>query len=82
MSIWKEREHKLDDNIVGNDDGTMDSLCGCGILKLLNVLRMRSQVKLLEYIVRTWNPEQQYFEVGAHVLTLEVEEIYFLTGLS
>ena len=29
-----------------------------------------------------WNPEQQYFEVGAHVLTIEVEDIYFLTGLS
>ena len=28
-----------------------------------------------------WNPEQQYFEVGAHVLTIEVEDIYFLTGL-
>ena len=29
-----------------------------------------------------WNSEQQYFEVGAHVLTIEVEDIYFLTGLS
>ena len=29
-----------------------------------------------------WNPEQQYFEVGTHVLTVEVEDIYFLTGLS
>ena len=29
-----------------------------------------------------WNLEQQYFEVGYHVLTIEVEDIYFLTGLS
>ena len=29
-----------------------------------------------------WNPEQQYFEVGSHVLTVEVEYIYFLTELS
>ena len=29
-----------------------------------------------------WNPEQQYFEVGAQILTVEVEDIYFLTGLS
>ena len=29
-----------------------------------------------------WNLEQQYFEVGAHVLTIEVEDIYFLTSLS
>ena len=29
-----------------------------------------------------WNPEQQYFEVEAHVLTIDVEDIYFLNGLS
>ena len=29
-----------------------------------------------------WNPEQQYFEVGPHVLTIEVEDIYFLIGFS
>ena len=29
-----------------------------------------------------WNPKKQYFEVGAHILTIEVEDIYFLTGLS
>ena len=29
-----------------------------------------------------WNLEQQYFEVGAHILTIDVEEIYLLTGLS
>ena len=29
-----------------------------------------------------WNLEQQYFEVGTHVLTIEVEEIYFLMGIS
>ena len=29
-----------------------------------------------------WNLEQQYFEVGAHILKIEVEDIYFLTGLS
>ena len=43
---------------------------------------MSSHVRLCEYIVRMWNSEQQYLEVGAHVLTVEVEEIYFLTGLS
>ena len=29
-----------------------------------------------------WNLEKQYFDVGAHILTVEVEDIYFLTGLS
>ena len=29
-----------------------------------------------------WNPEHQHFEVGPHILTIEVEDIYFLIGLS
>ena len=29
-----------------------------------------------------WNLDQQYFKVGTHVFTIEVEDIYFLTGLS
>ena len=41
---------------------------------------MVSHERLLEHILRMWNPEQQYFEVGAHILTVEVEDIYFLTG--
>ena len=38
--------------------------------------------RLLEHILRMWNPEQQYFKVGAHILIVEVEDIYFLNGLS
>ena len=29
-----------------------------------------------------WNPKQQYFEVGVHIITVEVKDIYFLTSLS
>ena len=29
-----------------------------------------------------WNPEKKYFEVGALILTVEVEDIYFMTDLS
>ena len=42
---------------------------------------MVSHECLLEHILCMWNLEKQYFEVGAHVLTIEVEDIYFLTGL-
>ena len=43
---------------------------------------MREHVRLLDHLIRMWNPNEQYFEVGGHILTLEVEEIYFLTRLS
>ena len=29
-----------------------------------------------------WNLELHHFEVGAHIMTVEVEDIYFLTGFS
>jgi hypothetical protein len=43
---------------------------------------MRAQVRLLEYLVRMWDPDQQVFNVGAHTLSIDIEDIYFLTGLS
>ena len=39
-------------------------------------------MRLLEYILRMWNPEEQYFKVWDHILTVEVQYIYFLTELS
>jgi hypothetical protein len=43
---------------------------------------MRAKVKLLEYLVCMWDPDQQVFNVGAHTLSIDIEDIYFFTGLS
>jgi hypothetical protein len=43
---------------------------------------MRAQIRLLEYLVHMWDPDQQVFHVGVHTLSLDIEDIYFLTGLS
>jgi hypothetical protein len=43
---------------------------------------MRAQLRLLEYLVHMWEVDQQLFHVGVHTLTLDIEDIYFLTGLS
>ena len=82
MVVWKEIQHKDDDAGAGIDAISIVSLQGCGLLKFFHVLSMKSHVRLLEYILRMWNPKQQYFEVGAHILTVEVEYIYFLIRLS
>jgi hypothetical protein len=42
---------------------------------------MRAQVRLLEYLVRMWDPDQQVLNVGAHTFSIDIEDIY-LTGLS
>ena len=37
---------------------------------------------LLEHFICMWDLDQQHFEVGTHLLTIDVEYIYFLNGLS
>ena len=76
-----EQEHELDDICAVNDQGTVTSLSEWGLIKFFKFPSMRAQVRFLEYILKMWNPEQQHFKVGAHILTVEVEDIYFLTGL-
>ena len=75
MTVWKEREHELDDIRGENNHGTVSALRECGILNFFEVPSMRAQIRLLEYILRMWNPAQQHFEVGEHILTMEVEDI-------
>ena len=82
MVMWKEHEHELDEIRGSNDHGTMASIRECGFLKLFKVSSMRAQLGLLEHILNMWNPEEQNFKVGAHILMVEVKDIYILTSLS
>ena len=82
MVIWKERKHDNDDVFSKQNTGCIAALRDCSILKFFRTPNMVSHERLLEHILQMWNLEQQYFEVGAHILTGEVEDIYFLTGLS
>jgi hypothetical protein len=82
MLEWRECEHEEDDIMALNDPRTVNSLWQCGLLKLFKVQGMRSQQRLLEYMVHMWDLEQQVFHIGVHVLYLDIEDIYFLTRLS
>lgn len=54
----------------------------CGLYKLFLCLNMRSQPLLLQHLVDMWDPNAGHFMVGDQILRLEIEDIYFLTGLS
>ena len=43
---------------------------------------MKAYVRLLEYIIGMWDPDQEHFVVGIHTLSIEIEYIYFLNRLS
>ena len=75
MVIWKERQHDNDDAFAEGNASCIVALRGCGLLKFFRTPSMVSHERLLDDILHMWNPEQQYFEVGAHVLTIEVEDI-------
>jgi hypothetical protein len=79
---WCEREHEEDDTIARNNPDTLATLRDRGLLKFFHILGMRAQVRLLEYLVHMWDADQQVFHVGVHTLSLDIEDVYILTGLS
>ena len=82
MLEWKEREHEANHQAVLNDCATMVSLCNCGLLKFFMCPGLRAQPLLLQRMVGMWEPNSQRFMVGDPALDIEVDDIYFLTGLS
>lgn len=82
MLEWKEREHEGNDQAMLNDRATMVSLCNCGLLKFFMCLGLRVQLMLLQHMVGMWDPDSQCFMVEDQALDIEVNDIYFLTGLS
>jgi hypothetical protein len=54
----------------------------CGLYKFWSLKGMRAQVRLLEMMVGYWDPNSEVFILDGQPLRIEVEEIYFLTGLS
>ena len=58
MLEWREREHEEDNAMAKNHPPTIASLRNYGLLKYFHILGMRAQVRLLEYLVRMWDPNQ------------------------
>jgi hypothetical protein len=79
---WREQEHEEDNANAENHPPTIASLRYCGLLKYFCISGMRAQVRLLEFLICMWDPDQQVFNVGAHTLSIEIDDIYFLIGLS
>ena len=61
---------------------TVDALRQCGLLKYFRILLMRSETSLLQLLIGYWDLDRLLFMVDDEPLPLEVEDIYFLIGLS
>lgn len=82
MLEWKEREHEVNDQAALGDRATIVLLRNCGLLKFFMCPGLRAQPLLLQRMVAMWEPDSQRFLVGDQYLDIEIDDIYFLTGLS
>jgi hypothetical protein len=82
MIEWKEREHELDDLAALQSPRTWAALRDCGLLKFFKLQKMKKEILLLEHIISLWDVAEQGFRIGTQLLTIELEDVYFLTGLS
>jgi hypothetical protein len=82
MIEWKEREHEMDDLAALWSPRMWASLRACGLLKFFKLQKMKREIILLEHIIGLWDVAEQGFRIGTQLLTIELEDVYFLTGLS
>ena len=52
------------------------------IVHILATWGLRAQLRLLQMLVDYWDPNTEYIQLDGMSLTLEVEDIYFIIGLS
>lgn len=65
-----------------HDEGTVNALRNCGLLKFFHLSSMRQQMDLLQYLIHAWDPIDQVFHIRGKDIPIITEDIYFLTGLS
>ena len=82
MLEWKEREHEVNDQATLSDRVKIMSLRNYGLLKFFMCPGLRAQPLLLQRMVVMWEPDSQRFLVGDQYLEIEIDDIYFLIGLS
>ena len=82
MLEWREREHEEVDDTMERDTGAQMALKRCGLYKFLAHKGMRAQVRLLQLLMDYWDPDSESFSLDGKPLRIEVEDIYFLNGLS
>ena len=79
---WREREHgELEEAVMANVIA-QQALRRCELYKFWCLGGLRAKPRLLEMLVNYWDPDSKSFRIDGMSLTIEVEDIYFITGLS
>ena len=79
---WREREHGDVEEAVQANLMAQKALWACGLYKFWCLGSLREKPRLLQLLVDYWDPESKTFQIDGMSLSIEVEDIYFITGLS
>ena len=79
---WREREHGDVEEVVKGDLMAQQALWECGLYKFWCLGSLRAKPRLLQLLVDYWDPETETFHIDGMSLSIEVEDIYFIIGLS
>lgn len=79
---WREREHALVDDEVMNDPNALEALRGCGLLNFFKMPNMKANTCLVKMLIHYSIIEDDSFMIDQMPLKIEIEDIYFITGLS
>ena len=79
---WREREHEDMDQESLQDAPTVNALRQSGLLKFFYTSPMRSNVRLLEFLINYWDHDLGMFDLQGEFLEVTSEDVYFISGLS
>ena len=79
---WREREHGDAEEAVRGDLMAQQALRACGLYKFWCLGSRRAKPRLLQMLVDYWDPDSESFQIDGMSLSIEVEDIYFITRLS
>ena len=79
---WREREHEDVEEVVWGVLMAQQDLRACGLYKFWYLGGLRAKPRLLQMLVDYKDPDLESFQINGMSLTIEVEDIYFITGLS
>ena len=79
---WREHEHGEVEEVVRANLMVQQALRACGLYKFWCLGGLRTKPRLLQMLVDYWDPNSESFQRDGMSLTIEVEDIYFITGLS
>ena len=78
----REHEHGDVEEAVRVDRMAQQALRSCELYKFWCLGGLRAKPRLLQMLVDYWDLDSESFQIDGMSLTIEVEDIYFITRLS